>query len=203
MPVPVLSAIIIIFVVWLQYEVRKATKKRKKDENFFWENEKKSNLTRRTDISHLDYISVLIDRLPMTDHKDQTINSYRDTIFKLTDKKILNLTGFTNTDLKFKYGVANIAFLSECDNNYTVLVSMLHKWAERLYAQGFTMDAISVLELAIYYNTDVTGSYKLLADIYKKQNNPEKIDGLIEIIPKTKMLDKGKLIEELSAIKIS
>ena len=203
MPVPVLSALIIIFVVWLQYEVRKATKKRNKDENFFWENEKKSNLTRRTDISHLDYISVLIDRLPMADQKDQTINSYRDTIFKLTNKKILNLTGFTNTDLKFKYGVANIAFLSECDNNYTVLVSMMHKWAERLYTQGFTMDAISVLELAIYYNTDVTGSYKLLADIYKKQNNPEKIDDLIKIIPKTKMLDKDKLIEELSAIKIS
>jgi len=203
MPVPVLSAIIVIFVIWLQYEVRKASKKRKKDENTFWETEKKSNLTRRTDISHLDYISVLVDKLPMADHKDQTINSYRDIIFKLTDKKILNLTGLTNTDLKYKYGAANIIFLSECDNNYTILVSMLHKWAERLYAQGSTSDAICVLELAIYYYTDVTRSYKLLANIYKKQNNSQKIDDLIEIIPKTKMLHKDKLIKELSAIKIS
>ncbi|MDF2612007.1 MAG: hypothetical protein K0R92_3481 [Lachnospiraceae bacterium] len=203
MPIPVLTILIVILILWLQYEVRKGGKRSKQSNEAFWQNEKSSNLTNRKDITHLDFITISPDQLPMEDHEDQTINSYRDTILKLADKKIVNLTGFTNTELKFKYGAANINILAEYDNNYTVLVSILQKWAERLHTQGFTQDAISVLQFAITCYTDVTKSYKLLALIYKDSNTPDKINELIEIIPKTRMLDKDKLIEELVAIKIS
>jgi hypothetical protein len=202
MPIPVLFTIFIIFILWLQYEIRKTSQNSKKSNEIFWQNENSSNMIRSKDISNLDYITISLNQLPMEDHEDQTINSYRDTILKLSDKKILNLTGFTNTELKFQYGTANINRLSEYDNNYTVLVSILHKWAERLYAQGYINDSMAILHFAIACHTDVTKSYKLLAEIYKVKNTPDKINDLIKIVPMTKMLDKDRLINELKKIMI-
>jgi len=202
MPIPVLTALLLILMVWLQYEIRKNNKHSKKDNEEFWLHEKNSNLARRKDISQLNYITIDLNLLPMTDHLDASINSYRDTIRDLSDKKILNLTGLTNTELKYEYGVANINHLSEYDNNYTVLVRILQKWADCLYSQGYVADARSVLEFAVSCGTDVTKSYKLLADIYREQNTPDKIDHLIEIIQETKISAKDNLINEIMETKI-
>lgn len=197
MPTPVLTALVIIFIVWLQYEIRKSSKKTKQESESFWEKEKQSNLSRRKDISNLDYFTIITESLPMEDKEDQTINSYRDTIRKLSDKKILNLTGYTNIELKNMYGVANMNQLAEYDNNYMVLISILHKWAERLYSNGFTDDAKSVLEYAVSCKTDVSKSYKLLAVIYQSQKAPEKTEALIQSINSISIRNKDKLIREL------
>jgi len=201
MKIPILFGIIIIFVVWLQYEIRKSKKLSTKGQEDYWKTESQSNLVKRTDISSLEYISIPLDRLPMSDCEDQTINSYRDTILKLSEKKILNLTGLTNTELKLQYGTANLNLLSEYDNNYTTLVSILQKWGERLSIHNHISDAISVLEFAVSCFSDVSKSYKLLASIYIEQKTPEKIDDLINILPNIKMLRKDTLIEELNKMK--
>jgi hypothetical protein len=136
----------------------------------------------------------------MEDHEDDTINSYRDTMKGLSGKKMINLAGLTNTELKYRYGAANLNILSEYDNNYTIMVSILQKWAERLYLEGFLTEAQSVLEYSISCLTDVTKSYRLLAEIYHKQKQPDKINDLINMIPKTKLPEKEKLIQELTEL---
>jgi hypothetical protein len=198
--IPVLTLLVLIFILWLQYEIRKNTKQTQKSSNLFWEKEREANHTRRKDISSLNYLTLSLDTLPMEDHEDDTINSYRDIIIELSGKKIINLSGFTNTELKYQYGAANFSLLSEYDNNYTVLVSILHKWAERLYQKGFSSEAQSVLEYSISCQTEVTKSYRLLAEIYYSQNQTNRINDLIDIISKAKIHDKEKLISELNAI---
>lgn len=195
--------VLIIFVLWLQYEMRKADILSYKGTREFWEKERQANLSRKADISSLNYITVPIDSLPISDTEDSTINSYRDTILSLSGKKIVDLTGITNTDLKLKYGPSNIGQLSEYDNNYIILVSILQKWGDRLLNRGYTAEAVSVLEYAVKSRTDVTNTYKLLARIYMEQHAPEKIDALINIIPLTKVSNKTALIQELSAVRHS
>jgi hypothetical protein len=182
--------------------MKKATKKSNENSNAFWKTEQDSNSTRRADLTNLDYITIQTELLPMSDHEDDTINSYRDIIYRLTDKKILNLSGYSNTELKYQYGAANLKLLTEYDNNYLVLVSILHKWAERLDAKDFTSEAAAVLEYAISCQTDVTKSYKLLANIYKKQNTPEKINHLMSIIIQSNLRSKDKLLEEVKIIQL-
>ena len=60
----------------------------------------------------------------------------KEILRSLSTQKIVNLTGYTNTDLKLSYGTANITCLTEYDQNYTLLVSTLQKWAEVLYRGG-------------------------------------------------------------------
>ncbi len=201
MQIFVYFSVLIIFAVWLQYEIRKNSRLSRKSTKLFWEREKQANLTRKTDISDLDYITIPLEKLPMSDHKDATVNSYRDTILSISSKKILNLTGLTNTDLKIKYGASNINLLSEYDNNYTVLVSILQKWGERLYGLGFSEEAVPVLEYAVTCLTDVRKTYRLLAEIYMEQNTPEKIDPLLDALSLTKINRKDLLSKELLRIK--
>jgi radical SAM superfamily enzyme len=198
--IPVLTVLILVFVVWLQYEIRKNSRQSKDSNDRFWEKEKTANQTRRKDISDLNYMTISLNLLPMEDHEDDTINSYRDTMKGLSGKKMINLAGLTNTELKYRYGAANLNILSEYDNNYTIMVSILQKWAERLYLEGFLTEAQSVLEYSISCLTDVTKSYRLLAEIYHKQKQPDKINDLINMIPKTKLPEKEKLIQELTEL---
>lgn len=195
--------VLIIFAVWLQYKMRKADRLSNKSSLQFWEKERQANLSRRADISDLEYITVPADSLPVSDTEDATINSYRDTILSLSGKKIVNLTGLTNTELKLKYGPANLSLLSEYDNNYIILVSILQKWGKRLLDKGYMAEAASVFEFAAKCKTDVKSTYKMLAGIYKEQHAPDKIDALIDIIPLTNITGKSALIQELSSIRDS
>jgi hypothetical protein len=201
MRIPVLLVTVITFTVWLKYEIRKSEKRSKSEHDNFWKMETDANLTRSKDISNLDYITIPLDQLPMSNHDDETINSYRDIIQDLSSQKIVNLTGLTNTELKLHYGIANLKFLSACDSNYIRLVSILQKWAERLYSQECLCDAASVLEFAVSCKSDVKRTYLLLAAIYDRQNTPEKIDSLIQMIPNTIVRAKTNLLIQLDKIK--
>lgn len=200
MPIPVLSIMVLIFILWLQYEIRKSSRFSKKATDRFWDKEKQANLTRKADITDLNYITLSTQSLPLSDKEDQTINSYRDSILKLADKKIINLTGYTNTELKGKYGAANIQLLTEYDNNYLLLVSMLQKWGQRLYDMGYNADAVAVLEYAVSCHTDVPSTYRLLATLYTKQNTSEKVHSLITKIASIELHDKEKLIQDLNKL---
>lgn len=198
MRIPVFSAIILIFVVWLQYEIRKSSRSSKKSMDQFWDNEKASNETRKQSISDLELMTISIDKLPLEDDVDQTINSYRDKLQELNGKKMINLSEFTNTQLKSKYGVANLSLLIEYDNNFTTFVSISQKWAERFYSSGNRKAAKAVLEYTIACHTDIPKAYRLLAEIYHKEGTPEKIENLLTLLKDQKLHDKDKLIHDLT-----
>lgn len=196
-------SILTIFVLWLNYEIRKNNRLSKKSTDDFRNKESQANLSRKTDISSLNYISIPFDKLPLEDNPDQTINSYRDTILSHSDKKILNLNDISNTELKIKYGVANIKPLSEYDNNFTVLVAILHKWGERLYQHGYHKEALAVLETALDCKTDVHKTFELLAEIYIEQGSHHKIHLLIDNLSSTHARDKEKLLLKLQNLQNS
>ena len=198
MGIPVASILILIFVLWLNYEIRKGKKTTQKSLDLFWQKEYDSNLARRKDISGLDYLSVTLETLPLQDFEDDTINSYRDTVLKLSERKMINLSGQTNTELKFEYGIANFNLLSSYDNNYTAFVSMLQKWASRLMGRGYITEAQAVLEFSIFScKTDVIQAYRMLAKIYSSQNRSDQITALMNAIEQTKIKDKASLMDEL------
>ena len=62
----------------------------------------------------------------------------------LEEQKIVNLTEYTNTDLKFKYGVANLTLLTEYDTNYNELITLLHSYGSILAKEGYSSQALSV-----------------------------------------------------------
>ena len=104
----------------------------------------------------------------------------KEILRSLSTQKIVNLTGYTNTDLKLSYGTANITCLTEYDQNYTLLVSTLQKWAEALYRGGAKKEGRQVLEYAVSIGTDVSHTYFLLADLYDEEGESDLKCSLIE-----------------------
>lgn len=150
-------------------------------ERTFWDKEKKSNSVRKKSLDLLNYITIPDDILQMQPLiQTEEIQSYLHDLQDLSQLKIVNLTGISNTDLKLTYGTANITILSEYDSHYTNMVTILQKLAERLLANGENALATCVLEFAVSTGTDVSKSYYLLASLYVETGQPAKIDSLIE-----------------------
>lgn len=161
---------------------KRNSKDRDKIEREFWERERKANNTRRQPLDDLAYIKLPMEIFPMDLLPDDpNVEDYRQTVLSLNELPIVNFTGFTNTDLKLRYGAPNISLLTSYDQSYTLLVRTLQQWAQRLYDGGYPNEACQLLEFAVSTGTDVSATYRLLCKIYQEQGTPEKISTLYPI----------------------
>ena len=99
----------------------------------FVQREAEANSVRKADISNLDYLYIDLDRLPTDAALSCDLSDEIDELRALSNKKILNLSAYTNTDLKLMYGPANLDTLSDCDLNYTALIRCLDKIGSALF----------------------------------------------------------------------
>ena len=137
----------IVFIIWLSYELSKARRRSARERDNYWEREAAANNTRRKPLDDLDYIHIPFDSLPMDILKeDETVAECHQALYYLAESPIVNFTGYSNTDLKLKYGTPNIGLLTRYDQNYTTLVHTLQKWAEKLYESGYTTQTRQILE---------------------------------------------------------
>lgn len=179
MKIPFLASLF-IFLLVLGRALRKSTRTMEKEQESFWQKERASNSVRKKPLDNLDYITIPLEQLPTEAHDtDSVVQECVETLSTLSGCKIVNLTGITNTDLKLTYGTANITVLTEYDQSYTLLVTTLQKWADKLYALGDLTSAKTVLEYAVSVRSDVTKTYLMLAEIYSCQGTPEQIQELV------------------------
>lgn len=191
-------ASLIVFIWIIMHNLRKSKRIQNEAERTFWERERLANETRRKPLDNLDYIKIPIDDLPMhTMEDDPKVADSLQIINELSLQPIVNLTGFTNTDLKLEYGTANITVLMEYDQSYTLLANTLQTWANELYQAGYTDETTKILEFAVSTRTDVTASYDLLADIYIQSGRKNDIQKLMETAETLNSLSKNVILRHL------
>lgn len=187
-----------LFIIWLTYTISKRRRTDAQIVHDFWEQERLANQTRRQPLDNLDYITLPLQNLPMnTMAEDEVVQDCLDTIRSLSECKIVNLTGITNTELKLQFGVPNLPRLTEYDQNYTRLVRTLQKWADRLYAQNYYEEACTVLEFAVATGTDISATYSLLAKLYHMQGYPSKIQNLITAAQALRSASRSRIVRTL------
>ena len=194
---PVFLILSIVFVLWLGFEIKKHSKTNNTLSEEFWKREGDANFVRPKDITSLDYLNVPIESLPFKDNTTQAILEVQNQILKLSQKKLLNLNGLSNTDLKYQYGARNFDELALCDQNYLIFIRTLNKWAHLLQTEGFTEDAKTILEYCIQLKTDISSTYTLLAEIYAKEGNYGKINDLILKAEGLNTLMKDSILQAL------
>ena len=191
--------VFIIFLIFLNVKKHSAEKKERESRNRFWEREDIANSTPKKDISSLNYISVPFDEFPMpTSEDDPEIHVLYQKLVDLSTEQILNLTGYSNTDLKITYGYANLQTLIKCDQNFTFLCKLLHQLGERYHQGGSDTKAIQVLEFAVSCQSDISGTYLLLAQLYSSRNQQYRIPDLINRAQNLKSLSREIIIRHLT-----
>lgn len=178
----IIFASVLILSLVIAVTLSKTKKQDASRQQDYWAREKEANNTRRKPLDDLDYIKLPLEKFPMTLLDDvPKVDDYKQIIQTLNESPIVNFTGINNTELKLRYGAPNIDLLTTYDQNYTLLVRTLQQWAQALYDAGYTEEACQLLEFAVSTGTDVSSTYRLLCEIYKKQNTPEKIGSLYPI----------------------
>lgn len=192
-------ASVFVIIILIAHNIRKSKKIQAETERLFWERETKANQVRRKPLDGLDYVKIPLDALPMElMREDERVAECLEIINSLSSRPIVNLTSYSNTDLKLEYGTANITALSEYDQNYTTLVTTLQKWANVLYGAGHTDEACRILEFAVGTRTDISRSYTMLAEIYTSRGTPERIQELIKTAESVRSLNQKVILKHLN-----
>lgn len=180
-----LFASLILFCIWLSFAIIRSRRKGERTERDFWEREALADSTRKQPLDKLTYIEIPYDKLPFSLIPDDpaladAVADCHRILHGFREKKAVNLTGISNTDLKLTYGAPNITILTEYDENYTLLVRTMQKWADLLLKTGYQEEAVSIMEFCIETRTDISATYRSLAGIYREHGDLEKIEKLRE-----------------------
>ena len=137
------------FGVFLAIRYKSLNCKQELDTQAFWEREAAANATPSADLDNIKYITIPLDKFPLGFSKDAGICALEETLKELSHKRLLNLTGKTNTDLKELYGVANLTTMQAIGEDFDLLTITLKDYGAALIQQGKLADAISVLEFGV------------------------------------------------------
>lgn len=188
----------LIFILAVFFIMKSQQRKIKEREAEFWSREARANSVRRKSLDELKYIKIPLESFPT-----RLLNQNADVLEcigileSLTSQKIVNFTGWSNTDLKLEYGTANLELLTEYDQNYTVLVRTLQKWADCLIQGGFQKEAVILMEFAVSTGTDIGRTYYFLADYYSSQKQFKEIDRLRETAKTLRSANRDIIVRHL------
>ena len=180
--------------------MRRSSNDFNKSNEEFLAREREANSIRKQPLIGLEYIKPDLSSLPTIETSDEYILERLNTLEVLSgeDTKIVNLSSYTNTDLKLKYGVANLTILTEYDQNFTALCRCLYELGKRLYEADDKNAAKAFLELGISCGTDLKSHYTLLADIYEENMQYKEIVELIHHAENINSALKGSLLRDLN-----
>ena len=189
----------LIFMAVVTYKRMKANHINQAAERAFWDREDAANRTRKQDISHLDYVDFSGVTLPFALFKDDLLQQCESQIQTLKEKKILNLTGISNTDLKLKYGPANLTSLTQYDQNFTLLARTLNTWGQRLNELSHPKETICVLAFAVSIGSDIRATWELLAKLYADSGDLAKIRDMKTTAATLNSLTKNSILATLNS----
>ena len=177
---------------------KRSSKTRNSQDKNFWEREAQANNVRRKPLDKLNYIHIPLEHFPMQLLEENPIvKECIDTVQTLSTQNIVNLTGWSNTDLKLEYGTANLSPLTEYDQNFTILVRTLQKWADTLTEAGYADEAATLMEFAVNAGTDVSSTYYQLADYWLSKGENTRIEQLIQAADNLHSANKDTIIRNL------
>ena len=110
---------------------------------------------------------------------------------------MLDLSEYSNTDLKLAYGVGNFKVLCEYDENFNHFLLALTNLARACTEAGLYSEAEQTFLLAFHYGSQKMADYTSLADIYLHLEKPEKISALIRNVKDGPLPHKEALIQAL------
>lgn len=195
---PAFFASFIALILLITVSIKRQAKLTRQKEDAFWSRERRANAVRRKPLDDLKYIKIPLETFPThLLNDDPQVLECIDILETLTSRNIVNFTGFSNTDLKLEYGTANIEALTEYDQNYTLLVRTLQKWADLLLAAGYAKEASTLMEFAVSTDTDISRTYYLLAEYLVSHGQAAQIDRLVRTAENLRSANRDSIVKNL------
>lgn len=199
-PIPSLFVCFLIFCAWIYYERLKSDKKQQAASQDFWAREDEANHTRNKDISDLPLLCPDADRIPMPESEDESVTYYQERVRTSLALPMMNLSGYSNTDLKLAYGTGNFNTLSEYDQNFNDFLMNMSNLGKSYFQSDALAEAAAVYRLCIEFGSDKSTDYEALARAYAAMGSPGKISELIIEVEHSHLPRKEALIRRLHSV---
>lgn len=195
---PCLMAVI-TFVLILAARISYLKKREAEDKRAFWEREREADKAPTRDITDLPYINIPIDKFPLDKAENEEELSAVKKIRELTGNGILNLSDYTNTDLKLMYGPKNLDRLKACDENFLTMEKNLLTLSDARIAAGDFINALIYLEFLSSCRSDLSSVYIDSGTCLRELRMPGKIRILMEYVPSLHLTLESKVLKSLEA----
>ena len=167
----------------------------------FRERERRADNTLKKPLDDLDFITIPADDIPAPEPAvNEKCAALIGQLKVLSEKKIVNLTGISNTDLKLTYGAPNLPILTEYDQNFTAACKALYELGCEYQNAGREDDAITTFNIAVNIGTDISGNYTQLAQMYAEKGLYVEIQRLINCAANIRSLTRNSTINKLQNI---
>lgn len=199
---PTFFILFIIFIIWFQYEKRKNTKIVEQEERSFWLREEASNNARKKDISELPYITIPDNAFDdiFGASSDDDILALEQSLRNMSHAKMIDLSEYSNTDLKIYFGVGNFGDLSSYDQNYQNFLNELTSYGKALLAHQHPHHALAAFSLCLTLGSDRSIDYISMGRCYRDLDRPEDIVELINSVKESDLQFKNCIVSELAEV---
>jgi len=153
----------------------------------FKDKEKEASSTIKKEIDNSIIITPDSSKLVFKNYDDlpenKKIIKAQETVKRKLNLKMVHFNPqISNTDIKLKYGSNNLETITMYEQHYNSYIMALSDWAKLLIERGNFEDAENALITALEFNSDLSSTYTLLADIYYNTKNKAKLDNLRKIV---------------------
>ena len=196
MAFPFLTVFIIFLVI--TYIRRESLSKRQRErEEAFWAREEEAAHTPAKDLSTLRTIEVPLARFPIGRIDDDDLMMIEEELISLSKRRIMNLNGKTNTDIKIEYGTANFDVVSRMGEDFDRLIMVLCDYAKGLMQGGYDREAVAVLEYGAQIGSDISANYTLLGECYHALGRDDELERLKEEVRASELPLKESILAQL------
>lgn len=200
--IPLFLVTFIVFIIWFRVKMKRNNSTISEADAAFWERERKANFTRKRDISQLELLDADLESLPFSPNPDEQEAELSDRVRTCASAKMLNLTGYSNTDLKEQYGAGNLDELTEWDQNFMYFIRALSQWGSYLYQKQDYARTKAIMEYSIEIGSDISTVYTTLGEIYAREHDWEKVDKLISLVDASDFPLKESMLKKLKLTKL-
>lgn len=201
--IPIITIALVAFILFVAFRIRTLRAKEVKRDEAFWERERMADLTPARDLSAIDYITIPIEKFPLSffeENPDEEADMIIDELTELSKTRLLNLNGKTNTDLKLEYGRKNLPEMQQIDERFSRVTVLLCDLAKCFMEKEKYAEAAQILEYGMSIGSDISSNYTLLGECYKKLGDEDKFSDLRQKVDSMDFLMKGAVLRSLDAM---
>lgn len=199
---PIFLICFIVFIIWARVKLKQNKSAISESDKKYWEREAKANFARKRDISTLDYFTPDLSRIPFSMDAEEQETALNEEIKNYASGKMMNLSGYSNTDLKEMYGAANLDELSEYDQRFQLFLRAVSDLGNYLFEKKDYERAKAVFEYSVEIGSDISTIYTNLGVIYAKAGQTAKIDELLRLVETSDFALKTSIIKKLTLCKL-
>ena len=171
----------------------------------YLEKESEANSIKKVDPELIPTLTISNDVLASLEslldrEEDEAIMNELTILNQCLSSPMMNFTNQSNTDLKLKYGTANLSLISEYDNNYVQYITSLSRLTAILLNDPDLTIARQLSEHAIAIGSDISLQYETLGRIYISLGMSDKIDYLMNKAESLTSLSKESIILKLCSL---